>query len=244
MDSKLLFAPNPDLVELLGRRTVKPAFLMTRGIDTALFSPARRVRQDDAFVIGYVGRLSPEKNVRMLGELDRALASADLRNYRFLIVGAGSERPWLRAVLPHAELSGILRGEELASAYASMDAFVFPSFTDTFGNVILEAMASGVPPVVASGGGPKFLVNNGTTGYVAGNLEEFVRAILELNRDPGQRFVMAKYARDSVQRFSWDAVFDQVYRRYDSLFANQRSKSEVLQTPKPEYSGWTSAGRI
>jgi glycosyltransferase involved in cell wall biosynthesis len=233
--AKLLFAPNPDLVELLGRRTGKPAFLMTRGIDTELFSPARRVRHDDAFVVGYVGRLSPEKNVRTLRDLDQSLASAGVRNYRFLIVGDGSERPWLREVLPHAELPGILRGKELASAYASMDAFVFPSSTDTFGNVVLEAMASGVPVVVASGGGPKFLVQNGTTGYVADNHEEFVRAILELNGDPSRRSQMAKHARDSVQRLSWDSVFEQVYSRYDSHLASQSSESEVLRTPKREY---------
>jgi len=229
--AKVLFAPNPELVELLGHRTGKPAFLMARGIDTELFSPERRIRQDDAFVIGYVGRLSPEKNVRMLVDLDRSLASAGMRNHRFLVVGDGSERPWLRSVLPNAELPGILRGEELAAAYASMDAFVFPSFTDTFGNVVLEAMASGVPAVVASGGGPKFLVQNGATGYVASDLGEFSRAILQLYRDPHQRSEMAKQARDSVQRFSWNSVFEQVYGGYDACFENplrSRSASRFL----------------
>jgi glycosyltransferase involved in cell wall biosynthesis len=171
----------------------------------------------------------------MLRDLDQSLASAGVRNYRFLIVGDGSERPWLRAVLPHAELPGILRGEELASAYASMDAFVFPSSTDTFGNVVLEAMASGVPAIVASGGGPKFLVQNGTTGYVADNHEEFVRAILELNGDSSRRSEMGRHARESVQQLSWDSVFEQVYSRYDSYLANRSSESDALNTSKREY---------
>src|SRR5262249_28243966 len=156
--AKLLFAPNPELTELLSHRTGRPARIMRRGIDTHLFSPARRRRTDGAFVIGYVGRLSPEKNVRMLAELETALLAAGLTNYRFLIVGEGVERAWLGSHMCSAELPGILRGEKLAEAYASMDAFVFPSATDTFGNVVLEAMASGVPPVVSTSGGPKFLV--------------------------------------------------------------------------------------
>ena len=116
-----------------------------------------------------------------------------------------------------------------------MDAFVFPSFTDTFGNVVLEAMASGVPAVVASGGRAKFLVQNGKTGYVANNQVEFVRAILDLARDLSRRREMGKHARDSVQRFSWDSVFEQVYSRYDAYFANHQgsenlSRLEITQS--------------
>jgi len=90
---------------------------------------------------------------------------AGVTGYRFLVVGEGADRVWLRASLRNAELPGVLCGEELARAYASMDVFVFPSTTDTFGNVVLEAMASGVPPVVTDRGGPQFLVDQGTTGF-------------------------------------------------------------------------------
>jgi phosphatidylinositol alpha 1,6-mannosyltransferase len=89
-------------------------------------------------------------------------------DFRFLIVGDGSEKQWLSEHLWHAEFPGVLSGEPLAHANANMEIFVFPSHTDTFGTVILEAMASGVPAVVTMGGGPKFLVNSGETGFVAG----------------------------------------------------------------------------
>src|SRR5262249_5140397 len=127
----LQFAPNPELVDFVRERTGRPTFLMERGIDTTLFDPIRRSRSDSDFVIGYVGRLSPEKNVRKLAALERALTEAGAGRFRFLIVGDGGERSWLAEHMQRAELPGILRGERLAEAYANMDAFVFPSETDT-----------------------------------------------------------------------------------------------------------------
>ena len=204
---------------------------MSRGIDTALFSPLRRQRQDGAFVIGYVGRLSPEKNVRMLADLDGALRSSGLDNFRFLIVGEGSERSWLKQNLPQAEIPGVLRGEQLAAAYASMDAFVFPSVTDTFGNVVLEAMASGVPAIVSTAGGPRFLVESGKTGYIATNVWGFAAALARLYNDPSLRACMGARARKAAERFSWDRVVEQVYENYDACLpvaSESRRASGVL----------------
>ena len=107
-----------------------------------------------------------EKNVRFLAEL-RGLVAAGSPDFRLVVVGSGSEAGCLRANLRKATLTGILRGEELARAYADMDVFAFPSETDTFGNVVLEALSSGVPAVVTTAGGPKFLVESGVTGFVA-----------------------------------------------------------------------------
>jgi glycosyltransferase involved in cell wall biosynthesis len=217
--AKLIFAPNPELVEMLERRTSRPAFLMSRGIDVNLYSPLRRSRSDGDFVIGYVGRLSPEKNVRMLAQIERALIAAGCTGYRFLIAGEGSERSWLRGALQRAELPGILRGEALARAYASMDVFIFPSSTDTFGNVVLEAMASGVPAIVTAEGGPKFLVTPGRNGDIAASAEGFAAAILNLWNHPELLTRMRGQALDTAQRFSWDAVFQQVHRAYEVCFA-------------------------
>jgi phosphatidylinositol alpha 1,6-mannosyltransferase len=86
------------------------------------------------------------------------------RNFRFLIVGHGGDEQWLRERLPRAEFTGVLKGEALAAAYARMDLFVFPSHTDTFGNVVLEALASGVPAIVTPDGGPKTIVRDGSHG--------------------------------------------------------------------------------
>jgi glycosyltransferase involved in cell wall biosynthesis len=157
---RVLLAPNPELVELLHRRTGRPTFLMQRGVDTEFFSPEKRNRDSRELVIGYVGRLSPEKNVHALRDVEQALLAAGLDNYRFVIVGDGHEQDWLRANLHRVQLTGVLQGEQLASAYANMDIFAFPSHTDTYGNVVLEALASGVPVIVTSDGGPKFLVTH------------------------------------------------------------------------------------
>ena len=94
-----------------------------------------------------------------------------------------------------------------------MDAFAFPSETDTFGNVILEAMASGVSPIVAAGGGPKYLVQPGVNGFQAVNPREFVSAILGLQRDAELRRQLAANAREAVLGFSWASVFEGVYGR-------------------------------
>lgn len=219
--ARMGFAPNPELLEMLQSRTHRPVFPMPRGIDTALFSPARRVRADSAFLIGCVGRLSAEKNVRFLAALDRMLRDRGVHTHRFLVVGEGSERAWLREHLSNVELPGMLRGEALASAYASMDVFVFPSETDTFGNVALEAMASGVPVVVSSRGGPKYLVDEGVDGFVASSASQFADAVLALHDDPALRLRMASAARESSLSRSWDAVFEGVYERYREGFRNR-----------------------
>jgi hypothetical protein len=96
-----------------------------------------------------------------------------MRDFRFQISGSGSERAWLERHLPRAEFTGVLSGEALAAAYANMDVFAFPSHTDTFGNVVQEALASGVPAVVTASGGPRFIVRDGVSGFVAESDDDF-----------------------------------------------------------------------
>ena len=204
---------------MLEVRTGRPAHLMQRGIDTDLFSPGRRTRTDAKFVIGFVGRLSPEKNVRVLRDLERILCESGVRDYQFLIVGDGSERPWLAKNLERANLPGTLSGEALAEAYANMDVFLFPSETDTFGNVVLEAMASGVPAVVSKNGGPKFLIQSGRNGFVAAGVPDFARAVVELRSHPLLRSHMAHAARSAAMKHSWAGVFERVYRAYEQVVA-------------------------
>ena len=218
--ARLLFAPNPELVNMLLRKTGHPTHLMGRGIDTDLFSPAQRRRADDEFVIGYVGRLSSEKDVRVLAALEKRLIAAGTSNYRFLIVGGGDERDWLAANLQRRNLPGVLRGMELARAYADMDVFVFPSRTDTFGNVVLEAMASGVPPVVSMGGGPKYIIRPGVDGYAEPNIETCAQSVLALHHNPALRHRMAANARQRALTFSWEAVFRGVYAKYEEALSS------------------------
>ena len=212
---RVLFAPNDELVLMLEQKTGLPTFLMKRGIDTQMFRPTRRSVNDGVFRLGYVGRITPEKNVGFLVELERALLSLGVRNFRFLIVGDGSERDWLKRHLMSADLLGVLRNEQLAEAYANMDAFVFPSKTDTFGNVVLEAMASGAPCVVTDQGGPKFIIEEGVSGFAASTDAEFIQRVAELMLKPDLRAEMALAARRQACRASWDRVFEDVYAGYD-----------------------------
>jgi phosphatidylinositol alpha 1,6-mannosyltransferase len=154
-----------------------------------------------------------------LGGIDRGLVAAGVSNYRFLVVGEGSEREWVKSNLASCEVPGTLRGTELAQAYAGMDVFAFPSETDTFGNVVVEAMASGVPAIVSACGGPKYLVEPGVSGTVAQNADGFAKAILNLQRDPALRQRMSINARERARAFSWPLVFESVYQQYDRAFA-------------------------
>ena len=212
--AKVLYAPNAELCAMLEQRTGRPCNLMQRGVDTGLFRPSRRTRGDDgAFVLGYVGRLSIEKNVELLVRVERELAVMGVSGVRLLIVGHGDEEAMLRRELRHADFTGVLRGEALAAGYAEMDALVFPSHTDTFGNVVLEALASGVPAVVTPDGGPKYIVRDGETGFVVPD-EGFAGAIATMAADCVRLKRMRAAARAYALGCSWDAVFDQVVAAY------------------------------
>jgi phosphatidylinositol alpha 1,6-mannosyltransferase len=216
--AQVLFAPNPELCRQLENLTGRPCHLMPRGVDAQLFHPSKRNRgaDDRDQVLGFVGRLSVEKNVALLTRVQDQLEQLGHRSFRFLIVGHGTEEGWLRERLPRAEFAGVLRGEALSTAYANMDLFVFPSHTDTFGNVVLEAMASGVPAIVTPDGGPKTIVRDGETGRVVAD-EDFASAAAEILRDPFKHAQMREVALEYALKASWDAVFEGVYAGYESI---------------------------
>ena len=222
--AEILLAPNAGLCRLLERATDRPCALMPRGVDTTLFSPAFRERGDGPddgngeFVLGFCGRLSIEKNVFLLARVREQLLARGITRFRFLIVGHGKEEGWLRQHLPNAEFTGVLRGRDLARAYANMDLFVFPSHTDTFGNVVLEALASGVPAIVTPDGGPPSIVSDGETGFIAED-EDFADAIARVILDPALHARLRLAARRHARSASWDSIFEDIYRSYDALLA-------------------------
>jgi phosphatidylinositol alpha 1,6-mannosyltransferase len=230
---RVLLAPNRQLMDLLEKATGKTCFLMARGVDTELFHPRHRERRARPFTIGYVGRITVEKNVEALVEIERGLEAAGARGYRFLVVGQGASEDYLRSNLRNSDLVGVLRGEQLAKAYANMDVFVFPSKTDTFGNVVLEAMASGVPALVTSEGGPQFIVTPGVTGYVCENSAAFVTRIQHMQQSAAELETMQAAARRYAESASWDSVFSAVYHAYEEAFqpeASVRNKVMNLDT--------------
>jgi glycosyltransferase involved in cell wall biosynthesis len=211
--AQAILAPNRDLCEMLEGRTGRPVFLMPRGVDTGMFAPGRRTRRAGPFTYGYVGRITSEKSVRLLADVERALQAAGKRDYRFVITGHGPEEPWLRRNLLKAEFTGVLRGLPLAEAYANIDMLLFPSRTDAFGNVVQEAQASGVPPLVTNSGGPRFLVRHRVDGFVAESDSDFVQLAVDAMDDP--RFdSIRRAARARAETCSWENVFDDVFSVY------------------------------
>jgi glycosyltransferase involved in cell wall biosynthesis len=186
--------------------------ILPRGLDTELFHPARR---DDRFwrerglhegEIGllYAGRVSKEKKLDLFASVVRKL-KADGLPVRGLVIGHGPYSAEFEKSFPEAIFTGYLSGEDLARAYASADVFVFPSTTDTFGNVILEAQAAGLPCVVSDQGGPRELVTDGEDGFVTrgGDLAELCEAVRKLCVDESARRAMGAAARKRVEDRSW-----------------------------------------
>jgi len=225
---RLLFAPNQEMVRVLEAATGKPCYLMSHAVNTTAFRPVLRDRQSGPFQIGYVGRLTPEKNVRTLARLEQALLDRGFQNFHFVIVGEGAEGEWLRTHMRHAEFTGVLTGDKLSRTFANFDALAFPSETDTFGLVVLEALASGVPAVVTDRGGPQYTVRHGTSGFVAHNFEEFVSYTARLISEPDLLSAMRLAARAQAETTSWDRIFEGMYEAYETCLSSLPLPSQSI----------------
>jgi phosphatidylinositol alpha 1,6-mannosyltransferase len=211
---RLILAPNPEIKQWLEQATGRACRIMRRGVDIDLFHPSRRDCEDGIFRLGFVGRLTREKNLGLLVGLEQRLIATGRTRYRLVIVGQGGERSWLEKVLLRADFTGVLHGEELARAYANMDLLVFPSRTDAFGNVVQEALAAGTPALVTDQGGPKYLVESGVTGYVTADDCDFVDKAIALMSDGETHRCMRVAARQAACAASWERVFEEVWDSY------------------------------
>jgi glycosyltransferase involved in cell wall biosynthesis len=187
--------------------------VFSRGIDTELYSTSKRKRTDDRIVTAYVGRCAPEKNVQALPEIVEGIES------ELWVIGDGPERPILEQKLKHGRFTGYLYGEELATAYADVELLLFPSTTDTFGNVVLEAMASGVVPIVARGPGPSDFVTDGLNAMVCDGPQGMRSALRKLVADGEMRTSMRKQAVDYARQRDWQRAVKGLVRYY-GLAAN------------------------
>lgn len=206
----------------------------SRGVDTELFGPHRRsTALRDAWHVSsnrpallYVGRVSREKGLALLPALRARLNAAGFE-HRFVIVGQGPMTRMLRQQMPDAVFTGVLSRAAVAETFASADAFVFPSRTDTAGNVVLEAQASGLPVIVASDGGPRENILEDVSGLVCQTDQphEWAGAIDRALGAGGMRAA----ARDYALTRRWDLALEPLYRAYREVV-----RSVELQDRDPE----------
>lgn len=211
------FCPTPSTQQVLEKHGFENVGLWGRGVDSHRFHPGKRdhgLRErygvgPDQKLLLYVGRVASEKNLDLLMDAWRAVPSRD--NGRLLIVGDGPLRPKLEAVGDtYTSFTGYLYGEELARVYASADLFVFPSLTDTFGNVLLEAMASGLPAIGFDAQGTRDNVRDGITGRVLRDIsrQALSNGIRDLIADDETRRKMARAARTYAEQQNWDDILN------------------------------------
>ncbi|MEW6659358.1 MAG: glycosyltransferase [Thermodesulfobacteriota bacterium] len=230
----LIFVPSQSTAEELRQRGVngEKMRIFPRGVDLQLFHPTKRngflenrVQAPDGVKLLYVGRVSKEKNLEILARVFKDL----IQNHpdaHLVIVGDG---PYLEEMQQNlagtpCTFTGYLQGEDLAAAYASCDLFLFPSTTDTFGNVVLEAQASGIPVIVTDAGGPQENVIPGKTGLIVrGDSEESLLGALQgLLAQPARLQVMGRAARRYMEERSFETAFHATWKIFEEHAGRQR----------------------
>ncbi len=222
-----VLVPTPAMEDdLRAHGVTAPITLWPRGIELDRFDPARRsdvwreahgLAPDDVVVL-FVSRLVKEKGLDVFADVVRRLAADGARA---LVVGDGPERDALAAALPDAVLTGHLSGDDLSTAYASADVFLFPSETETFGNVTLEAMASGLPVVAADAAGSRSLVADGVTGRLCPprDVDAFTDATGALVRDVRLRRRLGAAAREAAAAYDWPTILGTTVDAYRRVIA-------------------------
>jgi glycosyltransferase involved in cell wall biosynthesis len=222
-----VYVPSTAMAEVLrGHGITDGLRLWQRGVNTDRFAPRHRSAEwrrahgirDDEVVVTFVSRLVWEKGLDVHADVIRRLEKRGVP-HRSLIVGDGPARADLERRLPNTIFTGFLEGDDLARAYASSDLFLFPSDTETFGNVTLEAMASGLPTICADAAGSRDLVDDDTTGLLCppADTEAFVDAAQRLILDTQLRERMGAAAYRRAQEFSWATILERMNRYYDEV---------------------------
>jgi glycosyltransferase involved in cell wall biosynthesis len=218
--------PTRQLRDTLANTGFERLHVVARGIDTTVFNPTLRdpvLRRDWGVAPGervalYVGRLAAEKNLTLLASTFNAMLAAD-PNLTCVVVGDGPSASELKLACPQAQLLGSQTGQMLARCYASADLFVFPSMTETFGNVTLEAMASGLAVVAFDHAAAGEVISHRHSGLLAplGDEASFIQAAVELASNPGAEQALQQAARAAVLARDWHSIVEQVESLWTGL---------------------------
>ena len=228
-----VLAPSRSYERLLNERGVWHTGIWTRGVDAEQFHPrfrseafrARYGVAPDGVLVSNIGRLAPEKNIDLLLDVWTQLGDRK-QGAQLLLVGKGLMEPAiLERALPDVHLLGMQHGEDLSTAYASTDVFAFPSVTETFGNVLLEAMACGTASVVARKGGQMEFVQPGATSLVAepDDAQTLGDALARLIDEKELRQRLGRQSREVAELRTWPAIYDRLLADYGETIAAKRS---------------------
>ncbi|MCX7709164.1 MAG: glycosyltransferase family 1 protein [Clostridia bacterium] len=221
------FCPSKDTMEILKSNGIENVKLWSRGIDTTAFCPSHKdlslragMNPQNKVMFLYVGRLAAEKDLDILVDSIQRVSNAHPGKAQFIIAGDGPYAEEMKKTLSEDVIfTGYLKGQPLSALYASCDAFVFPSTTETFGNVVLEAMASGLPVITVDSGGVKDSVRNGFNGFLCKprDAESFSEAIVKFLDNQSLIAGMSQNARQYTLAKSWNRIFDQLLLDYKSV---------------------------
>lgn len=221
----LTLVPSRASADQLHRQGIGPLARWARGVDTRRFHPGKRDERwrqrvaGDRLVVGFVGRLAPEKQVH------RLVAVSRLPGVQLVVVGDGPRRKSLERLMPDAVFTGQLVGAELDRVMASLDLLVHPGTDETFCQVVQEALSAGVPVIAAAAGGPLDLVADGGNGLLwdGADARELAELVSGLGADRTRLAQLAFAARPSVVRRTWERVTDELLGHYRSVTAAPRS---------------------
>ncbi|WP_137147994.1 glycosyltransferase family 1 protein [Mycolicibacterium sp. CR10] len=219
-------APSTSAMENLAAHGIPRVHRWARGVDVTGFAPSARDERlrrswspDGRPIVGFVGRLAPEKHV------ERLAALAGREDLQIVIVGDGVDRPKLESVLPRAVFTGALYGDALAAAYASMDVFVHAGEHETFCQAVQEAMASGLPVVAPDAGGPRDLVTPMHTGVLLGVAEFEAKLPTAVDHLLAERRRYSAAARRSVLGRTWPSICDELIGHYADVLGARGVKA-------------------
>ncbi len=237
--TRCTLAPSTATCRLLTNAGFQHVALWSRGIDVELFHPRRRsihlrqtwgMHEDDCLIL-YVGRLAQEKNLHLLLQSFQQLQTANQAGQfrlKLVLVGDGPMKTWIeRQSFPDVILAGVKRGQDLASCFASADVFAFPSRSETFGNVILEAQASGLPVLALHDPTMLERIRHDVDGWISPDEEAFPRMLWQLTQAPPLRQRLGYQARLRAQSQGWKPIFDQLEQLYLSIIHGQQERSRL-----------------